>query len=49
MVQCRWSKIGKQIIKNKGPLDPDRMKTIDNEFLRATFAFMDSSNTSMHS
>jgi arylsulfatase A-like enzyme len=39
--QARWGVIGKQRIEDAGPLDPERMKTIDNEILDKTFKFMD--------
>lgn len=37
----RWGKIGKQRIEDAGTLPPERMKTVDNEILDKTFAFMD--------
>lgn len=40
-VQERWGKIGKQKIEDAGPLPPERMKTVDDEILDKTFAFMD--------
>lgn len=40
-VQPRWGKIGKQRIEDAGALPPDRMKTVDDEFLQAGFNFMD--------
>jgi arylsulfatase A-like enzyme len=39
--QPRWGKIGKQTIKDEGPLDPERMKTVDDEILARTLAFLD--------
>lgn len=39
----RWGVVGKQKIKDEGPLDPKRMETIDNDILARTFAFMDKS------
>lgn len=39
--QPRWGVIGKQTIQDAGPLDPERMKTVDNEILDMTFKFMD--------
>ncbi len=39
--QPRWGKIGKQTIKDEGPLPPERMKTIDDEILARTLAFID--------
>ncbi len=40
-VQPRWGKVGLQKIADKGPLPPERMKTVDNEILGYTFRFMD--------
>jgi arylsulfatase len=40
-VQPRWGKIGKQKIKDEGELYPERMKTVDDEILARTLAFMD--------
>lgn len=40
-VQPRWGKVGKQKIEDAGPLPPERMKTVDNEILKNTFAFID--------
>ena len=39
--QPRWGKVGKQTIKDEGPLYPDRMKTVDDEILARTFGFVD--------
>lgn len=39
--QPRWGVIGKQKITDEGPLDPERMKTVDDEILDKTFKFMD--------
>ena len=39
--QPRWGKIGKQTIKDEGPLDPKRMETVDDEILARTLAFLD--------
>jgi len=39
--QPRWGKIGKQTIKDEGPLNPERMKTVDDEILARTLAFVD--------
>lgn len=39
--QPRWGVIGKQKIEDAGPLDPERMKTVDDEILDKTFKFMD--------
>ena len=40
-VQPRWGKIGKQRIEDAGTLYPERMKTVDDEILQNTFAFID--------
>jgi arylsulfatase len=40
-VEPRWGKIGKQTIKDEGPLDPERMKTIDDDILARSLAFLD--------
>lgn len=40
-MQARWGKIGKQKIEDAGTLPPERMKTVDDEILAKTFAFMD--------
>jgi arylsulfatase A-like enzyme len=37
----RWGVIGKQKITDEGTLPPERMKTVDDEILKNTFAFMD--------
>ena len=39
-VEPRWGKVGKQRIEDAGPLPPDRMKTVDKEFLDASIDFM---------
>jgi arylsulfatase A-like enzyme len=39
--QPRWGKVGKQTIKDEGPLDPERMKTVDDEILARAIAFID--------
>jgi len=44
-VQPRWGKIGKQKLQDAGTLPPERMKTVDNEILDATFKFMDQAKT----
>ncbi len=36
----RWGKVGKQRIEDAGPLSPERMKTIDQDFLDASIDFM---------
>jgi arylsulfatase len=36
----RWGKVGKQRIEDNGPLPPERMKTVDNEFLESAIGFM---------
>lgn len=38
--QPRWGRVGKQRIEDAGPLPPDRMKTVDKEFLDGATAFM---------
>jgi len=43
-VDSRFGKVGKQRIKDTGPLDPKRMETVDDEFLERQLAFMDKSN-----
>jgi arylsulfatase A-like enzyme len=40
-VQPRWGKVGKQRIEDAGPLPPKRMETVDDEFVKATFGFID--------
>jgi arylsulfatase A-like enzyme len=42
-VDPRFGKIGKQKIKDSGPLDPKRMETVDGEFLDRTLSFMEKS------
>jgi arylsulfatase A-like enzyme len=37
----RWGKIGKQTITDEGTLYPERMKTVDDEILARTLAFID--------
>jgi arylsulfatase len=37
----RWGRIGRQLIKDAGPLPPKRIETVDNEIRDATFAFID--------
>ena len=37
----RWGRVGKQKIEDAGELCPERMKTVDDEILAKTFAFMD--------
>ncbi len=37
----RWGRVGKQRIEDRGPLLPERMATIDNEFLEATTEWLD--------
>ncbi len=39
--QPRWGKVGRQKIEDAGTLDPDRMKTVDDEILGHTFKFID--------
>ncbi len=36
----RWGVVGKQTVKDEGPLDPKRMETVDDEILAKTFDFM---------
>ena len=40
-VQPRWGKVGKQKIKDAGPLPPKRMETVDDEILKHTLSFME--------
>ena len=40
-VQPRWGKIGKQKIEDAGPMCPDRMETVDDEFRDAAFKWLD--------
>lgn len=40
-IQPRWGKVGKQKIEDAGTLPPERMKTVDDEILAKSFAFMD--------
>jgi arylsulfatase A-like enzyme len=42
-VQPRWGKIGKQKLKDTGPLDVERIKTFDQECLDASTDFMERS------
>ncbi|ULQ55814.1 arylsulfatase [Flavihumibacter rivuli] len=42
-VDPRFGKVGKQKIKDTGPLDPKRMETVDEEFLSRTMDFMERS------
>jgi arylsulfatase A-like enzyme len=44
-VQLRWGKVGKQKIEDCGPLYPERMKTVDDEILSNTMAFIDKAKT----
>ncbi len=39
-VDARFGKVGKQTIKDTGPLDPKRMETVDDEFVARTIEFM---------
>jgi arylsulfatase len=43
--QPRWGKVGKQTIKDEGPLYPERMKTVDDEILARALAFVDKAKT----
>ncbi len=40
----RWGRVGKQVCEDTGPLTRKRMETVDAEFLKATFDFMDRAN-----
>jgi arylsulfatase len=40
----RFGRVGKQRIENTGPLDTERMQTVDEEFLTATLDFIDRSH-----
>ncbi len=40
-VDPRWGKVGKQVIKDEGPLYPDRMRTVDNEIRDRALGFID--------
>jgi arylsulfatase len=42
-VDARFGKIGRQTIKDTGPLDPKRMETIDEDFTNRTLDFMERS------
>ena len=42
-VEPRWGKVGKQIIKDVGPVPPERMKTLDTEILAHSISFMQKS------
>lgn len=42
-VDPRFGKVGKQRIEDTGPLDPKRMETVDEEFLKYTLDFIDRS------
>jgi arylsulfatase len=42
-LDARFGKVGKQRIKDTGPLDPKRMETVDEEFLSRTIDFMERS------
>jgi arylsulfatase len=37
----RWGRVGMQRIEDAGPLPPKRMETVDDEILKASFAFID--------
>jgi arylsulfatase len=39
--QPRWGRVGMQRIADAGPLPPKRMETVDDEILKASFAFID--------
>jgi arylsulfatase A-like enzyme len=40
-VQPRWGKVGRQKVEDAGPLNPERMKTVDDEILADSLKFMD--------
>jgi len=40
-VDPRWGKVGMQKITDDGPMCPERMKTVDDEFLASSLKFMD--------
>ena len=40
-VDPRWGKVGKQTVKDEGPLYPERMETVDDEILARSLAFVD--------
>lgn len=40
---ARFGKVGKQVIKDTGPLDPKRMETVDDEFNARAISFMEAS------
>lgn len=40
---ARFGKVGKQKIKDTGPLDPKRMETVDEEFFERAVSFMEKS------
>ncbi len=40
-VDPRWGKVGKQTLEDEGTLYPERMKTVDDEILARTLAFID--------
>ena len=40
-VDPRWGKVGKQTVKDEGTLYPERMKTVDDEILARSLAFVD--------
>ena len=42
-VDARFGKVGKQKIKDTGPLDSKRMETVDDEFLERSLGFIDRS------
>ncbi len=42
-VDPRFGRIGKQRIEDTGPLDPKRMETVDEEFLKHTISFIEKS------
>lgn len=42
-IDARFGKVGKQSIRDTGPLDPKRMETVDDEFMERTFKFIEQS------
>jgi arylsulfatase A-like enzyme len=44
-VDPHFGKVGKQRIEDTGPLTPQRMDRVDEEFMEAAFAFMDKART----
>lgn len=40
-VDPRWGPVGKQVIEDAGPLDTERMETVDQEFMASALDFLD--------